>query len=627
MKVIVSQSLLLLLAFRTWSKKSDLKVLKSILLITSIVLLNLSLTGQNKFHQSYFKHSFISLMPEGEPDQVKAFLPLKPSVVAWGMDPLNSNIQDLTKEFDSYKAIGISQLACNVWMLTATEKYMYLNPEFQKAICRDIAGNPIIPGWLDSEYKGIKPWWGCTNNPLYQKLIKDRVVLGIKSGANMLHLDDHMGTSAAVIHSGACFCDDCMNGFNAWLKTNFSKDELNKKGISNIQDFNYAALIKSDGFTTLDSYKKGIAQNKIPLRDEFLLYQLYSAAELVGELGKIADSTAGRHIPLGVNSWNLDATQLATSHYADYFANEVSHFDVENLIPPFVYMLSTALGKPVFSTGTGEDWIHIRQHEQPVRVGRWISTAYAFGQYFMYAYNKWGFSEKTGTQWYQTPIKMYEPWCSFITKNADLFDGFEPVDEVGVLYENEVCRNNNWSVRTICRELNDKNIPVGLAVSGDSWMKHELTMDQMDKFRIVVLPEETNLTEKEEIMMKELNKQGRLIKWTNAEDLISKIPKLISISKTDQVWTLPRFRKSDSGKMEYVIHLLNQDYNAEKDVMNVRKGFDVLFSDELTKGKGVSKISFFEPGEESKSLKINKTAKGFYVTVPHLNVWAIIKIE
>lgn len=627
MKAIVSQSLLLLLAFRTWSKNIELKVLKSILLLTSIVLLNLSLTGQNKFHQSYFKHSFISLMPEGEPDQVKAFLPLKPSVVAWGKDPLNSNIQDLTKEFDSYKEIGISQLACNVWMLTATERFMYRNPEYQKAVCRDIAGNPIIPGWLDSEYKGIKPWWGCTNNPLYQKLIKDRVVLGIKSGANMLHLDDHMGTAAAVIHSGACFCDDCMKGFNAWLKANFSKEELKIKGISNIQDFNYAALIKNAGFTTLDSYKKGIAQKKIPLRDEFLSYQLYSAAEFVSELGKIADSTARRHIPLGVNSWNLDATQLATAYYADYFANEVSNFDVEDLIPPFVYMLSTAIEKPVFSTGTGEDWIHIRQHEQPVRVGRWISTAYAFGQYFMYAYNKWGFSEKTGTQWYQTPIKMYEPWCSFISKNADLFDGFEPVDQVGVLYENEVCRNNNWSVRTICRELNDKNIPVGLAVSGDKWMKHELTMDQMDKFKIVVLPEVTSLSEKEEILMKELKKQGRLIKWTNAEDLISKIPKLISISKTDKVWTLPRSRKSDSGKMEYVIHLLNQDYDAEKDVMNVRKDFEVLISNELTDGKNVSKMSILEPGEEPKSLKINKTSTGFYVTVPHLNVWAIIKIE
>lgn len=627
MKATVLQSLLLFQALHIRSGNIKVKVLKSILLITSMVLSNLFVTGQNQFHQPDFQHSFISLMPEGEPDDIKAFLPLKPSVVAWGSDPLNSNIQDLSKKFANYKEMGITQLACNIWMLTATERFMYRNPEYQDAVCRDIAGNPIIPGWLDSEYKGIKPWWGCTNNPLYQKLIKDRVVLGIKSGANMLHLDDHMGTAAAAIHSGACFCDDCMKGFASWLKANFNDDQLNKKGISDIQNFNYAALVKGAGFTTLDSYKKGLAQNKVPLHSEFLSYQLHSAAEFVGELGKIADNIAGKHVPLGVNSWNLDPTQLATSHYADYFANEVSNFDVEDLIPPFVYMLSTALGKPVFSTGTGEDWIHIKQHEEPTRVGRWISTAYAHGHYFMYAFNKWGYSDKTGTQWYQTPVEIYEPYCSFITKNADLFDGFEPVNQVGILYENEICRNNNWSVRTICRDLNYKNIPVGLAVSGDSWMKHELTVDQLDKFKIVVLPEVINLSEQEEILIKEMDKQGKLIKWTNTEDLISKIPKLISVSNADKVWTLPRFRKSDSGNMDFVIHLLNQDYDAQNDVMNVKKGFDVFISDELTQGKSAAKINFFEPGEEPKSLKINKIPKGFYVTVPHLNVWAIIKIQ
>ncbi len=104
-------------------------------------------------------------------------------------------------------------------------------------------------------------------------------------------------------------------------------------GIEDIGSFNYRDLIRATGFTTLESYTDGTRRNEIPLRDEFLVYQRDAAADFVRQLGLIADSITGVPVPVGVNAWNLIPTQLSTSHHADYFANEVSHIDVEDLIP------------------------------------------------------------------------------------------------------------------------------------------------------------------------------------------------------------------------------------------------------------------------------------------------------
>ena len=182
------------------------------------------------------EHSSVILMPEGEPEDIQAFLPLKPTVVAWGNDPVSflDDREGLTERTDSYYRLGITLQACNVWMLTATARILYDKPRYQDAVCLDIEGNPVVPRWLDGDYKGVKYYWGCTNNPLFRSFLAERTVAGIAAGANMLHLDDHLGTYAAAEHSGGCFCDDCLTGFRSWLEKNYTEKELALKGISDI---------------------------------------------------------------------------------------------------------------------------------------------------------------------------------------------------------------------------------------------------------------------------------------------------------------------------------------------------------------------------------------------------------
>ncbi len=89
-------------------------------------------------------------MPEGEPDDIRAYLPLSPSVVAWGNDPVGrmKDPERLRQKMEGYKELGVSLLASNVWMLTATPRVLYENPQYRDAVCLDIEGNRIVPRWL-----------------------------------------------------------------------------------------------------------------------------------------------------------------------------------------------------------------------------------------------------------------------------------------------------------------------------------------------------------------------------------------------------------------------------------------------------------------------------------------------
>jgi hypothetical protein len=583
-------------------------------------------TDGDSLLQRDLKHSHIALMPEWRPDDIGAFRPLRPSVVAWGNDAVHcrDNLQPLEKLARDYRELGIQLQSCNVWMLTATARVLHDEPQYRDAVCVDIAGQRIVPGWLDSNYKGVKPYWGCTNHPLFRRQLAERVRIGIASGANMLHLDDHLGTSAAANHSGGCFCDFCLKGFRAWLQQNLTPSELAAKGIADLKTFDYRATVRDAGFVDRKTYMQGTWRNEVPLREEFLAFQRDAAAQLVRQLGDVARETAGRPVPVGVNSYNLSPTQLATSHQADFFANEVQHYDQEDTIPPMVYLLGTALGKPVFSTGSGHCWIKVQEHGDVTRVRRWIATAHAFGHYSMFAYKKWGFSKATGTKWYITPISTYEPLCRFISENAALFDGYESVAQVGVLYDNAACRNHRWQVRDICRELHYANIPCGLALAGDGYLRHPLTEDALKAFEFVVVPTDASLTGPQAELLKRFQDRGRAISWSGVDDIVKRVDAFVSLTSGDKVWALPR-QIPNRPDAPTVVHLLNQDYDPQQDAMRAKS--DIEISIRRTLVAGATRATLVAPGKSPQSLTLKTTPDSVTITVPMIDLWAILAIE
>lgn len=576
---------------------------------------------------SELKHSHITIMRFWESSEnIDLVRPLNPSVIAWGSDPLEvENLNVFKARMTQNREAGVILQASNAFILTATAKVLHDEPKYQKAVCKDIGGIPIVPPWAEEKYNGVPTYWGCTNHPLFRAQVKERVVDGISSGANMLHIDDHLGTYAASYFAGGCFCEYCMDGFREFLTGRYSKQELLAMGIEDPGSFIYDDLVRATGITSFAQYQEAAGKDRIPLREEFLDFQREAAVAFVQLLGNIADSVAGRDIPVGVNAYNLKPWALPTSRHADYFSNEVQHYGHEDSIPPLAFMLGTALGKPVFATGEGKDWVKAKLDKTVTRVQRWIANAYSFGHYFSYSYNQWGFSPETGTMWYQVPISIYEPLCSFITENADLFDGFEPVAQVALLYDNAACEAGDWRVREVNRDLQFANIPTGLVIQGDKHLQFSTDPEELEKYELLLVPEGTLTSEPANELVKTAGEQGKLVEWTGMDQLATRIDPMVSLTGGEKIWTLPRQKTSPDGT-ELVIHLLNQDYDPESDSMNEKTDFELFVHKELTGDNTAGNAWIYAPGENPLELEVEQADGGARISVPALDLWAIVSI-
>ncbi|HVU25751.1 MAG TPA: hypothetical protein VHE13_16590, partial [Opitutus sp.] len=411
----------------------------------------------------------VALMPEGTPEDYGLFAPLHPTVVAWGEDGLPAldggepARAGLARKGAAYRKLGVRLLAANVWMLTATEQYLHAHPELLDATCVDLWGRKILPPWLaDADYQGVKPWWGCTNSPKFQAQLLARMRAGLAAGATMIHLDDHSGTFACASFAGGCFCDYCVAGFRAWLKANVTGSDLKAAGIDEAGAFDYREFLLQRGYEDRAAYIAAAAKRDVPLRDWYLAFQRDAAIAFIRRMQAEAARIAGRPVAFGVNAYDLLPVQLFDAHAVDYFANEVEQFDKEDLVPPVVYRLGEALGRPTFATGTGEDWIKYRQAQATTRVRGWIAEAHAFGQYFMYAWKKWGFSEKTGTLWTEVDPAVFRPMTEFISGHPGLFDGCANAAAVGLLYDDAAAEAGHWGVRDASKALLDAGVSYGL---------------------------------------------------------------------------------------------------------------------------------------------------------------------
>jgi hypothetical protein len=572
------------------------------------------------------KHSDIALMPEGTPDDLMTFAPLKPTIVAWGDDGISVlDGGDAAKahqkeRFATYQRMGVRLMAANVFMLSPTVQYLDAHPEFWDTISVDLWGEKVMPAWT-------KNWWGCTNNPMFQEQLLARMRAGLEAGANIIHLDDHAGTYACASWGGGCFCRYCMAGFRAWLERNVDAKELTAAGAGEIATFDLKEFLSERGFKDRKEFMSAVFSRKVPLWERFLAFQREAEIAFIRQMQSEAARIAGRPVAFGVNSFNLIPAQVFDAHIVDFFANEVEHYDVEDLVPPVVYRLGDAIGRPTFATGAGWDWVKVGQSPSTTRVRGWIAEAYAFGHYFMYAWGKWAWSEATGASDLKVDPEIFLPMFAFVSENPGLFDGFENAATVGLLFDSATAARNRWDVREASKGMLDAGVPYGLVVAGDELLRWPLTRDALDRFRIVVLPKDIRRSDELNRMLSAWEESGgRLLDHAVGEPEFGQMPGRIEVNCDGRVWALPRVQP-DASRL--VVHFLNRDYDATTDVMKEKSAVSVTLNPASLGGPvTIRRVRYFEPGVEPHGLKFEEGTEGrIRFEVPSLNIWGIVEIE
>ena len=325
--------------------------------------------------------------------------------------------------------------------------------------------------------------------------------MGMTADVEGLHIDDYDGT-AGTEYLGACFCPHCTKAFAEFLRTKVSPQRLKECGVTSPDGFDYGAYLKGRGFTKIADFNRVIFGSPVNLGPEYLRFQYSRAAEFVGDVRKYAEQIVGHPLLLSVNAGVSDPKNLFVAPYVSYFCGEVNHGTEElawgpktnrDLEPVWSFKLADAIGRFQACTGSGGDWAYVDAQKMPGLVRMWIAQDYAFGHSLMAPVRQWAYTKEKGTHWYQSQPEDYAHLYRFVRRNSKLFDDYDAVGLIGLVYSNAAARRSVSEVREVCLWLASKSLPFELALAGDDWLDARITPQTLSKYRAVVVAEPTLL--------------------------------------------------------------------------------------------------------------------------------------
>jgi hypothetical protein len=262
-------------------------------------------------------------------------------------------------------------------------------------------------------------------------------------------------------------------------------------GVSSFKGFDYRAVVRERA-GTLDEYRK--IQDSLPLRQAFVDCQLQLAAENTKQLGELASEIVRRPITLSVNTGLPWLPHLVVAPYLTHLVCEVrhnAHEGTKNLMHAVeAYRMAEAIGKPMASTASGQDWARVKEKEAVNLVKVWIALSYSCGQRLMVPHRQWCFTQEKGTHWYEGPTEEFAPLYRFVRVNRDLFRDTHTVGPLvppkGIPSTLETQEKRD-RLMTLLQEGEPKPISAG----EQAWVFPRLAPDESGVIHIVNLDYET----------------------------------------------------------------------------------------------------------------------------------------
>ncbi|MFB3107176.1 MAG: hypothetical protein ACE1ZA_19950, partial [Pseudomonadales bacterium] len=263
-------------------------------------------------------------------------------------------------------------------------------------------------------------------------------------------------------------------------------------------------------------------------------------------------------------------------------------------------------------------------------ISSWIAQAYANGANFMVPHAMWSYSEVApgNPYYYLTPGEL-EPIYNFVADNSELFDDYEAVANVGLVYVHNAYRNNSLDVYAAAGELMEQNIPFELLIAGDEWWPKTLSdSDQLNRLQELSVVVETNATSQyiDSVQQSVLDGvSGKTVTWDNNDlsALLNLLDREIDVSASD-VAAFPRMHASDPVAPS-ILHLVNRNYNSSTSTLTSQNNFTVTLTDQLFNGE-IQSALYHRPGASTLNLLVTDGNGDVTITIPNLSDWGVLEL-
>ena len=344
----------------------------------------------------------------------------------------------------------------------------------------------------------------------------------MQAGTDWLMIDSAIPTVGALnARYGGCFCQHCLAGFREYLQLNLCDEISESIGISDLSAFDFRDYLISRGITD-EQYRAQILAFPpvIPLAARYFDYQWQEINKLFREFkGRAQDF--GDNVPMSSNSPFYWAEFMYAVDAHDFYTNEMEYQPPEVEVLPtepiYTFKLADALNRLVAITGVPSAFEPYRVNDRPGHIRLWIAQAYSHGHVFMVPDKMWTHRYRGGAdRWYHSQVGDYEAIYHFIRDYPELFDKYQSVATVALVFSNKAVRQylgdrlssghlggqNRRAPKTdlvnACIALSAANIPYCIIVAGDEWIADDLLTADLSGYRYVVRFEPSYLTDAQE---------------------------------------------------------------------------------------------------------------------------------
>jgi len=576
------------------------------------------------------RHSDVVFMGSAKKEIYEAY---GATVVDWGGHAWKNEekpIADFRARVKMAQDMGI-QYNAGVGMITEFLGMIKSCPEYEKAICRGIAGQPILVPWLWDHKVDDKlgmAYWFCSNSALYQKYLRERTELAMKGAPDGYHIDDYGGTTGSL-WKGGCFCESCMEGFRKYLAANVAPERLRGLGIENLNDFHYGKFLLSKYVKNNEEFMKN--RGKMPLDAEFRVFEAKAAGEVVRGLQEYAVKLRGKPLVRCVNGAPPSQQAFIVMPHMDHYSCEIGMNAPKKQFttsPAFTYKCADMIGRGIAGTAGGQDWAYAQENKATNLVRYWIAEAYASGQCFMTpGLRQWAYTEQKGTHHYEGKPEDFAYLYQFVRKNATLFDDYEAVAQVGVLFSDTAWRKNKKEPQAIAACLLDANVPFELFAAGDEFLPLRLNMEDLNRFEKIVLPADPMLDLDQKGTLYKYTKERMEIVWKDGPALLAKITPWLSVEGAKGVWALPRRRIPNQAGSPLIVHLLNRNFDFATDKVLPQQNVVLHLRTSLLGEKKPTQCKLYSPDAEPVEVPVISEGDGIQLKVPELRLWSLVKLD
>lgn len=358
---------------------------------------------------------------------------------------------------DNHKYIGMSELSTNKYphLFDPIEKYFPDGLKDYKGRKVDdflkefktvsLEGRNILSAWLMAPDHDHKCYTPCCNKDSYLAYLKRDVEMMIDAGAGGLHIDEY-DTQKHALHNAGCFCEECMDKFNLYLKEN----QIPLPDDADKENFNYRSYLLGKGYTDQDFLAfNGNDRWNIPLYRDFVNMQMAGIEMVVRELSThakaYAKETRGDDFPVTANLFQCFPVAWNCKKHLDLLAGEKTD----------IRLRQDGWYKYAFGWLNGKDCCFVEDPNQYVRdmivdikngindrCILFLLEPIAHGFHVAFPYGSWLQNQVKDAFW--PDLRMLKKLGPWLDDHTDLFPK-NPVADIAVVYDLNSAYENMWT--------------------------------------------------------------------------------------------------------------------------------------------------------------------------------------